>query len=204
LHRVVKDFIVQGGDPTGTGDGGESAYGSPFIDEFHPRLRFNRRGLVGMANSGSLNTNTSQFFITLNKTEELQGKNTLFGKVVGDTIFNALKVQDLELDNERPIYPPKIERTEVIHNPFDDIKLREKKRKLDAPPTAAQQKSKSAKIKGTKNLALLSFVEDSPAQMVKDDESDKFKLKSAYHFVDNPVLKKEAEEQEKNKSRISC
>ncbi|XP_019863502.1 PREDICTED: peptidyl-prolyl cis-trans isomerase CWC27 homolog isoform X1 [Amphimedon queenslandica] len=82
FHRVVFEFVAQGGDPTGTGEGGESIYGSPFKDEFHQRLKFNRRGLVGMANGGK-NDNTSQFFITLGRTDELNNKNTLFGKVRG-------------------------------------------------------------------------------------------------------------------------
>ncbi|KAK2156225.1 hypothetical protein LSH36_218g00014 [Paralvinella palmiformis] len=80
FHRVIKDFIVQGGDPTGTGHGGESIYGKPFRDEFHSRLRFNHRGLVAMANAG-LNDNASQFFFTLGATPELDRKHTIFGKV---------------------------------------------------------------------------------------------------------------------------
>lgn len=67
FHRIVPGFIVQGGDPTGTGDGGESIYGGAFKDEFHSRLRFLGRGMVAMANEGS-NSNRSQFFITLDKT----------------------------------------------------------------------------------------------------------------------------------------
>lgn len=62
-HRIVPGFCIQTGDPTGTGHGGESIYGSPFADEFHQRLRFNRRGLVAMANAGEANTNDSQFFV---------------------------------------------------------------------------------------------------------------------------------------------
>jgi peptidyl-prolyl cis-trans isomerase SDCCAG10 len=91
FHRLVSKFIIQGGDPTGTGTGGESIYGKEFRDEFHSRLRFTHRGLLGMANEGS-NTNRSQFFMTLDVTEELTMKNTIFGKVVGDTIFNLLKL----------------------------------------------------------------------------------------------------------------
>ncbi|CAG8768720.1 16213_t:CDS:2, partial [Acaulospora colombiana] len=109
------------GDPTGTGFGGESIYGGPFADEFHTRLRFVRRGLVAMASSGK-NDNRSQFFITLDRADELQNKHTIFGKVAGDTIFNVLKIGELEVDeNERPLYPPKITSVEVVHNPFDDI-----------------------------------------------------------------------------------
>ena len=55
FHRVIKDFMVQGGDPSGTGTGGESIYGAPFADEFHQRLTFSRRGLVAMANDGKRN-----------------------------------------------------------------------------------------------------------------------------------------------------
>jgi peptidyl-prolyl cis-trans isomerase SDCCAG10 len=91
FHRIVKKFIIQGGDPTGTGQGGESIYGKPFRDEFHSRLRFSHRGLLGMATEGP-HTNKSQFFMTLDATEELTMKNTIFGKVVGDTIFNLLKL----------------------------------------------------------------------------------------------------------------
>uniref|UniRef100_A0A2R9AN27 Spliceosome-associated protein CWC27 homolog n=1 Tax=Pan paniscus TaxID=9597 RepID=A0A2R9AN27_PANPA len=80
FHRVVPGFIVQGGDPTGTGSGGESIYGAPFKDEFHSRLRFNRRGLVAMANAGS-HDNGSQFFFTLGRADELNNKHTIFGKV---------------------------------------------------------------------------------------------------------------------------
>lgn len=74
-----------------------------------------------MANAGK-NDNRSQFFITLDRTDELQNKHTIFGKVVGETLFNVLKIGELEIDeNERPLYPPKITSTEVVWNPFDDI-----------------------------------------------------------------------------------
>ena len=98
FHRLVPGFIVQGGDPTGTGSGGISAInnGDAFEDEFHTRLKFNRRGLLGMANEGP-NTNGSQFFFTLGATPELQGKNTMFGRIEGDTIYNLMKMADTEL-----------------------------------------------------------------------------------------------------------
>lgn len=121
FHRVVPGFIAQGGDPHGDGSGGESIYGAPFKDEFHSRLRFCRRGLVAMANSGK-DDNGSQFFFTLGEATELQNKHTIFGKVGGDTIYNVLKMQDSDIDaNERPVYPYKISKTEILMNPFDDI-----------------------------------------------------------------------------------
>ncbi len=123
FHRVVKDFIAQGGDPTGTGEGGESIYGEPFNDEFHSRLRFNRRGLIGMANSQA-NDNMSQFFFTLGSCQELNKKHTLFGKIGGTTVYNMIKLNDSELVDERPVNPERIFSVEIIDNPFQDIKPR--------------------------------------------------------------------------------
>lgn len=81
FHRIIAGFMVQGGDPTGTGNGGESIYGAPFIDEFHSRLKFNHRGLLAMANANKPDTNHSQFFFTLDACEFLERKHTIFGKV---------------------------------------------------------------------------------------------------------------------------
>lgn len=68
--------------------GGQSIYDEPFKDEVHSRLRFNRRGLVGMANPGKRNANNSQWFITLDRADELNGKHTLFGRVQGPTYYS--------------------------------------------------------------------------------------------------------------------
>jgi peptidyl-prolyl cis-trans isomerase SDCCAG10 len=119
--------MIQGGDPTGTGSGGESIYGFPFKDEFHQRLRFSRRGIVAMANSGK-DSNGSQFFITFGDCEHLNKKHTIFGKITGDTIYNLMALQSLDTDSEdRPVDPPVIRRTKVVLNPFDDLKLNIKK-----------------------------------------------------------------------------
>lgn len=80
FHRVIADFMIQGGDPTGTGRGGTSIYGQKFEDEIHPDLRFTGAGILAMANSGP-NTNGSQFFITLGPTPYLDNKHTVFGRV---------------------------------------------------------------------------------------------------------------------------
>lgn len=81
FHRVIRKFMIQGGDPTGTGRGGESIWGVSFEDEVRPQVGFDRPGLLAMANAGP-NTNGSQFFITTAQTPWLNMRHTIFGEVV--------------------------------------------------------------------------------------------------------------------------
>lgn len=91
FHRVLPDFMAQGGDPTGTGTGGP---GYQFQDEIHPDLRFDQPGLLAMANAGP-NTNGSQFFLTFVPTPHLNGRHTIFGKVVeGMEVLLSLRLRD--------------------------------------------------------------------------------------------------------------
>ncbi|AXX94260.1 peptidylprolyl isomerase [Arcobacter ellisii] len=80
FHRVIQNFMIQGGDPTGTGTGGESIWNQPFEDEFAPNAVFDKAGILAMANKGP-NTNGSQFFITTVPTYWLNGRHTIFGYV---------------------------------------------------------------------------------------------------------------------------
>eukprot|EP00727_Mastigamoeba_balamuthi_P008568 m51a1_g4333 putative peptidyl-prolyl cis-trans isomerase cwc27 homolog (537) ;mRNA; r:146118-147934 len=158
FHRVVKGFVVQGGDPTGSGEGGESVYadGAPFPAEFHQRLRFTHRGIVAMAGTDK-NDNRSQFFITLTNCEELNGMNTIFGKVTGDSLYNVLQMGDLEVgEDDRPVYPPEIRGCEVLDNPFPDIVPRPGQRRQQA--SSAQPKAReAAQQAATRDMKLLSF-----------------------------------------------
>ncbi len=81
FHRVIKHFMIQGGDPTGTGRGGESIYGGVFENEYAPNVVFDKPGILAMANAGP-NTNGSQFFITTVPTPHLNGGYTIFGRVI--------------------------------------------------------------------------------------------------------------------------
>ncbi|KAM4709014.1 spliceosome-associated protein CWC27 homolog [Discoglossus pictus] len=189
FHRVVPEFIVQGGDPTGTGTGGESIYGKPFRDEFHSRLRFIRRGLVAMANAGP-HDNGSQFFFTLGRADELNNKHTIFGKVTGDTVYNLLRLTEVDIgEDERPVNPHKIKTSEVLFNPFDDIIPRVNKK---TKKEKQEEESKKTKVKGTKNFNLLSFgeeAEEEEEEVNKVSETMKGKSKSSHDLLkDDPRL----------------
>ncbi|KAK1607080.1 hypothetical protein QYE76_030753 [Lolium multiflorum] len=112
FHRIIKDFIVQGGDPSGTGRGGESIYGAKFEDEIRPELKHTGAGILSMANAGP-NTNGSQFFITLAPCQSLDGKHTIFGRVCrGMDIVKRLGSVQTD-KNDRPIHEVKILKTSV-------------------------------------------------------------------------------------------
>ena len=113
FHRVITEFMIQGGDPTGTGRGGQSLWGKPFEDECSPELRFNKRGLLAMANSGP-KTNGSQFFITTALTPWLDGRHTIFGEVIeGYDVVEKIERAPTGRD-DRPVEDQVIEKALVI------------------------------------------------------------------------------------------
>jgi peptidyl-prolyl cis-trans isomerase SDCCAG10 len=178
FHRIVPGFVVQAGDPTGTGSGGASIYEDPefeydysrepagekvvFKDEIHSRLRFNRRGLVGMAKSED-GTYGSQFFVTLGPADrEMTGKYTMFGRLEGDSIYTVVKIAEGELieGTERPAFPVKITGCEVEQlGPFEGVlHKREKVAQTTEGDAAKKKKKKKPKQKGGR--ALLSFADE--------------------------------------------
>ena len=112
FHRVIKNFMIQGGDPSGTGRGGVSFWGGKFEDEIVPDLKFDGPGLLAMANAGP-NTNGSQFFITLVPTPWLNGHHTIFGKVINgmDVVYAIGDVKTAPGD--RPLKDVVIEEVKI-------------------------------------------------------------------------------------------
>ncbi|XP_050091934.1 peptidyl-prolyl cis-trans isomerase-like 1 [Anopheles aquasalis] len=112
FHRIIRDFMIQGGDPTGTGRGGQSIYGATFADEIHADLKHTGAGIVSMANSGP-DTNGSQFFITLGPTQWLDGKHSIFGRIhSGMQIVKRIGLVETD-KNDRPVEAVKIVKAKV-------------------------------------------------------------------------------------------
>uniref|UniRef100_A0A8C1NLY8 Peptidylprolyl isomerase (cyclophilin)-like 2 n=1 Tax=Cyprinus carpio TaxID=7962 RepID=A0A8C1NLY8_CYPCA len=120
FHRSIRNFMIQGGDPTGTGTGGESYWGKPFKDEFRPNLSHTGRGILSMANSGP-NTNKSQFFITFRSCTYLDRKHTVFGRVVGGLeTLTAMENVESDPKTDKPKSEIKLLSTTVFVDPYEE------------------------------------------------------------------------------------
>ncbi|KAI1797267.1 peptidyl-prolyl cis-trans isomerase-like 3 [Ganoderma leucocontextum] len=122
-HRNIKGFMIQTGDPSGSGKGGQSIWGKPFPDEVRSTLKFNNRGILAMANSGP-DTNKSQFFITYAKQLHLDGKYTIFGKVIdgADSTLEAMERAPVNAKN-RPLNEIRTTHVTIHANPIADAEL---------------------------------------------------------------------------------
>ena len=101
FHRIIRNFMIQGGDPTETGRGGKSIWGKAFKDEFKGKT-FNKLGVLAMANAGR-NTNGSQFFITTANTPWLNGRHTIFGQATPESMLTLQKLNNVQtLRGDRP------------------------------------------------------------------------------------------------------
>ncbi len=150
FHRVAKGFVIQGGDPTGTGSGGKSAWGGRFADELNPGTASYKegykRGIVAMANAGP-NTNTSQFFIMLDDNPRMPKNYTIFGKVVGgmqvvDSIGRSAITPQMGPTDGRPVHDFVMKTVSVVKpaatggSPHATIEVVERQ---PAPPAAGEK-----------------------------------------------------------------
>jgi peptidyl-prolyl cis-trans isomerase SDCCAG10 len=167
FHRLSANFLVQGGCPSGTGEGGlsETIFGHSFGDEYHSRLKFNRRGLVACASSEP-NQNGTQFFMTLGPCEHLTRRHTIFGRLTAKTLFNLVPLSSMETDaHERPVGRVlTVVKAVVVEAPFDDLAPRmTPKQPVKGEPEGERQGKEVRK----RNTKLLSFGED---EVVDDGE----------------------------------
>lgn len=128
FHRNIRNFMIQGGDPTGTGKGGSSIWGKNFNDEFDGPLTHDTRGIMSMANKGK-NTNSSQFFILYKPAKHLDRKHTIFGKVVGGLDVLS-KMESAPTASDRPIDDIVMDNVVVFVDPFEEYQ--KQKREKDA------------------------------------------------------------------------
>ncbi len=208
FHRLVRSFIIQGGDPTGRGDGGDSVYGAPFALEAHPKLKFTRRGLLAMVAVNDAKEAASQFFITLGPAPHLYREATLFGRVIGDTIYNVVRMSELELEegltpdgapSDRILYPPVVSTIGVLLNPFDDIVPRPSQRRgrpeaapleeqLPAAGGPAKQRSTATRMQNKRMLSFLDDEEDGDGGLGRGRPAGR--VLSSHEALDDPTLSK--------------
>lgn len=148
FHRNIPNFMIQGGDPDGTGRGGKSAWGDPFEDEIVSSLKHDSRGVLSMANRGP-KTNTSQFFILYKSASHLDGKHTVFGKLTSESLATLKQIEAVRTgSDDKPLEPIRIIKAGIIFNPLDEHALGEEKA-AEAQKTALKdQEARDRKERG--------------------------------------------------------
>jgi len=182
FHRSIRHFMLQGGDPTGTGSGGDSHFGGTFKDEFKPQYSHTGRGVLSMANSGP-DTNKSQFFITYRSCKHLDGKHTVFGKLVGGMdVLTTLEA--IGTDNkDRPVEDIILQRAVVFVDPF-----------VEAEEELAKKREEAL------NEAASSSKNTTDAKKAKPEERKVFGSGVGKYI--NPTIKKEARKAETEGSKV--
>ena len=187
FNKVIKDYLVQTSkikEPKTT----------QLKDEFHSRLKFNKRGLVGAVHNDERNSNNvDSLFITLKPTPEFNNNYVLFGKIMGDSIYNVVKINESELKSEEtPLYPAEITDIKILIQYFDD--LTESKEHIAEPAKKKAKKSKKPRVQ-------LDYA-------LENEEDTEFKMKSAHDLLSDSKLsnklyaskKKGPEDSEKQKT----
>jgi peptidyl-prolyl cis-trans isomerase SDCCAG10 len=157
-------------------------------------LRFVRRGIVGSANNEG-SDNNMQFFFTLDQTPELQSTHTIFGKVSGETIYNMIKLNEMQTDaNERPLFPHKINKVKILNNPFPDIEPRVDRAKSSNDDS--KDRKKKDKREGVKNFKLISFGDEA-----EQDEMETVEVKIKKPDVQSTSSTSKQDKKEKSRKR---
>ncbi|CAH0554430.1 unnamed protein product [Brassicogethes aeneus] len=189
FHRSIRNFMIQGGDPTGTGNGGKSIWGKKFEDEFRPNLSHTGRGVLSMANSGK-NTNGSQFFITYRSCKQLDNKHTIFGKVVGG-METLTEMERIEVDNkDKPIEDIIFIRAQIFVNPYEEAdELLAKQREEEVNKQKLEEEAKTRKINSQKELKVFrtgvgKYINPTVTKKVEPDSEEPAnkKKKGCYSF----------------------
>jgi len=203
FHRIIKDFMIQGGDPLGTGSGNP---GYTFPDEITPELTHSKKGILSMANSGP-NTNGSQFFITLKETPWLNGKYTIFGEIVkGQAVVDSLGLVKTSKPGDKPVDPIIINEVNIIRkgnvhvNSFNDemTKAEEKLNKVKA--ATLNVASETAKVLATQKEKAeempsgIKILFTEKGEGVKPTEGSKIKMNYAGYLTDGSLFDSNREE----------
>lgn len=171
FHRSIRNFMIQGGDPTNTGNGGKSIWGKTFEDEFKPNLVHQGRGILSMANSGP-NTNGSQFFITFRSCRHLDRKHTVFGKIVGGLeTLNA--IEKVEVDNkDKPIEDIAIQGAQVFVDPFQEADEQLAAERTAEMQRLAEEASKSKRTEKNEKADVLKVYRSGVGKYIKMNATD--------------------------------
>ncbi|XP_023694726.1 RING-type E3 ubiquitin-protein ligase PPIL2 isoform X2 [Paramormyrops kingsleyae] len=187
FHRSIRNFMIQGGDPTGLGTGGESFWGKPFKDEFRPNLSHTGRGVLSMANSGP-NTNKSQFFITFRSCTYLDRKHTVFGRIVGGfETLTAMENVESDPKTDKPKSEIKLLSATVFVDPYEeaDAQIAEEREK-EIRKQQEEAEASAVKIKA------------------KDDEKPKVFRPGVGKYINMTATKRPAAEEDDRPSTSSA